>query len=530
MKKSMAKEMLETLRLYKQSRNEMDKKIIENENWFKGDYWQYIKGGNGGDGSEPTTPFIFNACWNKHADAMDNYPEPVFLEREASDRAEAESLSKIVPLVLEKADFEKVYSDVWWYKLKQGAGVYGILWDNNRDNGQGDIAIKKIDLLRFYCEPNIEDIQDSRFLFVLSLADTATLQSEYKNLKIKDDAINSTSDGYFGEYSQEALKGKTLVIDCYEKSRNKDGDAVVHLTKLAGEEVLYSTRNDKTLSENGLYDHGKYPFVIDKFIPIENSVFGMGLIDVAKGTQAYIDKLDYLIERNCIISGKPRWLVKNASGINKEALMDMSVDVVPCDTAVDDGAIRPVQASPIPNHVMIHRQNKISELKEVIGNRDFTQGGTIGGVTAYGAITALQETGAKLSRDNIKESYRVFHDIAYFCVELIRQFYDAQRNFRILGKNGDVEYLSVDKNLIKSRSSHYKSAIFDIRIVPQRKNPFNTISHNQLILDLMKMGAFTPQMAESSAIALDAMILDNKDEIIRKLKVSADSYDDSPYN
>ena len=200
----------------------------------------------------------------------------------------------------------------------------------------------------------------------------------------------------------------------------------------------------------------------------------------------------------------------------------MSNDVIPCDITVDESVIRPIQAQAVPYNIMEHRQSKINELKEVIGNRDFTQGGTMSGVTAYSAITALQETGSKLSRDVLKSSYRAFHDVVYLCVELIRQFYSDSRMFRILGKDGQQKYVAFDnKNLV---GSGLNSSVFDIRIIPQRKNPFSTATHNQLILDLYKLGAFAPQTAKSAQAAVDAMIIDNKDEIVDKLRNIADEY------
>lgn len=525
LKKSEVDEILDAFFKYKNARTKIDSKIIENENWFKGDYWQYIKTNTMVDGAEPTTPFLFNACWNKHADAMDNYPEPIFLEREANDRNEAQMLSKVVPLILEKNNFERVYSDVWWYKLKQGTGMYAVLWDQSKNNGIGDITIKKMDILRFYSEPGVDDIQNSNYIFVISIEDTKALRDYYDDENIKSDAVANVSCDYFGEMTSDMLDGKTCVIDCYEKAYNSDGRRIVHLTKIIGNTCVYSTKTDKRLLETGLYNHGLYPFVTDNFIPIENSVFGLGMVDIAKGTQAYIDKLDYVIERNSLIAGKQRWLVKNSAGINREALLDMSNDVIPCDITVDESAIRPIQAQPVPNNIMGHRQNKISELKEVIGNRDFSQGGTASGVTAYSAISALQESGTKLSRDVIKASYNAFHDVVYLCVELIRQFYNTSRTFRILGDNGESQYISFDnKKLIKDNDKNLSSSIFDIKIVPQKKNPFSTLSHNQLIMELYKMGAFAPQFAESAQVAVDSMIIDNKELIIDKLKAVAKKF------
>lgn len=513
------------LELYRRAKQETDRSILTDEDWFRAKHWKHMKGRQTSLGHEPTTPFILNAVWNKHADAMDQYPEPIFLEREESDRPLAEKLSKIVPLVLEKNDFEKIYSDVWWQKIKHGTGIYYVGWDSSKENGLGDIVIRKVDLLRFYAQPHIDDIQQSQYIFVLSLANTAELRRRYPDKKIGSDADSITLESYFGCYDSAELADKSCLVDCYEKARNSRGKEVVHLTKMVGETILYSTKNDPAFTETGLYEHGQYPFVVDPFIPNENSLYGIGLVEIARPTQEYIDRLDYLIEANCLVSGRQRFIVKRSSGIRSEDVRDMSRDFIECDSSAEDGVIRPLQAAAFPSHVMEHRQRKVDELKEVVGNRDFSQGSTNGGVTAYKSISALQEAGNKLSRDVQKSSYRSFRQIVNLCVELIREFYDEARSFRITGTDGSTSYVSLSNQKLKPQpetgldgSTLYRKAIFDIKIISQRKNSADAEQHNSLIRELYQAGAFTPEHAQGAVIALSAMTLENKDRIIRALE------------
>ncbi len=513
------------LELYRRAKQETDRNILTDEDWFRAKHWKHMKGRQTSLGHEPTTPFILNAVWNKHADAMDQYPEPIFLEREESDRPLAEKLSKIVPLVLEKNDFEKVYSDVWWQKIKHGTGIYYVGWDSSKENGLGDIVIRKVDLLRFYAQPHIDDVQQSQYIFVLSLADTAELRRRYPDRKIVSDADSITLESYFGCYDSAELADKSCLVDCYEKARNSRGKEVVHLTKMVGETILYSTKNDPAFAETGLYEHGQYPFVVDPFIPNENSLYGIGLVEISRPTQEYIDRLDYLIEANCLVSGRQRFIVKRSSGIRSEDVRDMTRDFIECDSSAEDGVIRPLQAAAFPSHVMEHRQRKVDELKEVVGNRDFSQGSTNGGVTAYKSISALQEAGNKLSRDVQKSSYRSFRQIVNLCVELIREFYDEARSFRITGADGSTSYVSLSNQKLKLQpetgldgSTLYRKAIFDIKIISQRKNSADAEQHNSLIRELYQAGAFTSEHAEGAVIALSAMTLENKDKIIQALE------------
>ena len=167
---------------------------------------------------------------------------------------------------------------------------------------------------------------------------------------------------------------------------------------------------------------------------------------------------------------------------------------------------------------------KIDELKETSGNRDFSQGGTTGGVTAASAIAALQEAGSKLSRDMIKGSYRAFAKVGYLCIELIRQFYTEPRCFRIAGDNGD-EFQSLDNRALlpQSQGSIYglnlgeRLPVFDVRVVSQKASPFSKAAQNELAKELYTMGFFRPDMGEQALAALEMMDFEGKDIVKRSI-------------
>ncbi len=114
------------LEKYKAGKAALDQRIIENEQWFRMQHWRSYKNNMMEGKPKPASGWLFNSIANKHADAMDNYPEPNILPRAADDEETAKVLSKIFPVLLEQADYEEVYSDTWWRKLKQGTGVKGV--------------------------------------------------------------------------------------------------------------------------------------------------------------------------------------------------------------------------------------------------------------------------------------------------------------------------------------------------------------------------------------------------------------------
>ena len=99
-----------TLNKYKEGKANLEKRIIDNEQWYKLRHWECMRDKT--EAVQPTSAWLFNCIANKHADAMDNFPSPNILPREEGDKAEAEMLTSIVPVVLEQCDFEATYSDV----------------------------------------------------------------------------------------------------------------------------------------------------------------------------------------------------------------------------------------------------------------------------------------------------------------------------------------------------------------------------------------------------------------------------------
>ena len=107
----------QTLQRYKAGKAALDRRLVDNELWFRMGHWKNYQNPMMPGKAQPSSGWLFNSIANKHADAMDNYPEPNVLPRAADDEATARALSSVLPVVLEQADYEQVYSDCWWRKL-----------------------------------------------------------------------------------------------------------------------------------------------------------------------------------------------------------------------------------------------------------------------------------------------------------------------------------------------------------------------------------------------------------------------------
>ena len=525
---------IDLLTEYKNGKTMLERRVVDDELWWELRHWEVMRRGRGRDRckdpevrAEPTSAWLFNAIVNKHADAMDNYPEPVVLPRERSDEESARVLSSILPVVLEYNDFEQTYSDNWWEKLKHGTAAYGVFWDPSRDNGLGDIAIREIDLLQLFWEPGITDIQRSANLFIVELVDEEVLEQRYPEHKGRLGGNVIDVSQYIYDDTVDT-SGKSVVVDWYYKRKESSGRTVLHYAKFVGTTLLYASENDPEYRDRGWYDHGMYPVVLDVLYPEKGTPVGFGYVAICKDPQLYIDKMSANILENAMMTTRKRFFVSSSTGVNREQFLDWSNPLVDVQGELDDRRIQEIVTQPLSGIYLDVMNQKIEEMKDTASNRDVNSGSTGSGVTAAAAIAALQEAGNKTSRDMIAASYRAHVQINTMCIELMRQFYDETRSFRITGRApGSYQFQEFSNAAIRDQlmpasyagqEEVYRRPIFDVKIKAQKKNPFSRMEQNERAKELYGLGFFNPERAQEAMGALEMMEFEGIDKVREQVR------------
>ena len=278
----------------------------------------------------------------------------------------------------------------------------------------------------------------------------------------------------------------------------------------------------------GLYDHGLYPFVFDPLWPVEGSPCGYGYVDLCMNTQMQIDMLDTAFLKNAMVGATPRYFERIDGAINEAEFKDINKAIVHVNGTLDDTGIRPIDYSPLAGNYINFYQNKITEIRETSGNTESANGIYSGGVTAASSIAALQEASGKTSRDASRASYRSFAEMTNMIIELIRQFYDLPRMFRIKGEQGQQEFAMVDNSMMQpqpigvgSVDLGYRLPVYDVKVEIQKRNAYTRTSQNELALQLYQLGFFNPQLAQPALNCLDMMDFDGKEEVVRKIEQNA---------
>ena len=525
------REFTRVLQKYKAGKASIERRTIAAENWWKlRNQAEERKSIEGLQGFQAVSGWLHNIIVSKHADAMEAYPEPAILPREAGDRQEAGMLSRIIPVILEQNEFEKTYSDAMWQKLKTGTGVYKVWWDAEKLNGLGDIAIERVDLLNLFWEPGAADIQDSRYFFHTRLEDNEELEESYPQLKgrLKSSGFLANRFVYDDAVSTE---GKSTVIDVYYK-RRQDGRTVLHYCKYVGDTVLYATENEVALARmegretegRGLYDHGLYPFVFDSLFPIEGSPCGYGFIDLCQNGQTQIDMMQTAFLKNTMVGSVPRYFQRVDGAINEEEFLDLNNPIIHVNGNLGQDSLRTVDYRPLSGNYIDMRTSVINELRETSGNTETSVGLVSSGVTAASAIAALQEASGKGSRDATRSSYRVYSKIIGLCIELIRQFYQLPRQFRILGQMGTEQFVAYNNQGLQPQRQFFgeielemRLPVFDIKVVPQKSSSYTRLSQNELALQFYQLGFFSPGQADQALACMSIMEFEGKDQLMQQI-------------
>ena len=521
------------LQKYKECKANLERRIVENEEWFKMQHWPMIqKKEQKKDDIRPASAWLFNSIINNHADIMDNFPEALILPRERSDEATAKTLSSVIPVILQQNDYEQVYSDIGWYKLKAGSSAQSICWDNTKLNGLGDISIKKCDIINLFWQSGITDIQDSANVFYVTLVDNDELKKNYPNLKSLGNYPELDVNKYIYDDQVDTTE-KSAVVDWYYKQHvsgyDKDGipqtKTILQYCKFCNGQVLFASENDPQMREEGFYRHGMYPFVIDTMYPEEGMLCGFSDIDVMKDCQAYIDKMQQAILDNALSNSRNRAIFNDAAGINEKEFSDPSCTLVHANGNLGENAYRPLEGKPLHGIYVTVLNNKIQELKDTSGNTASSQG-QASSVTSASGIASLQEAAGKLARDSNKSAYRAFAHVVQMVIELIRQFYTEERCFRITGDDGEQDFVDFDNSGLLPREQGQafeidlgnRLPIFDTEIRPAKKSAYSKESQNQMALNFYAAGFFAPANADAAIACLNMMEFDGKEKTLAQIK------------
>ena len=454
-----------------------------------------------------TLKSTFNNCV---ADQMDNMPEAVMLPETKEMENVAEDLTDIVRFVLSQNQYESLHRRRVEDCFCTGTSVTQVAWDSDMDGGRGNVALVRWPIEAFLWDPAAENLQDGRAVFKVSWHPMSWFEQHYPE---QYPFIGSDEAEYSGlgvaaaqEESRPADEQRAMLIEYWYRLYDaKLRRYTVNVAYLAGGAVL-SHHTD-------VYRHGKYPFVLDVYTPIEGLPVGDGMVQELAPMMRYVNRYASYIDMNLRMASKGRLLVDRNAGLDKEALLDWETDVVEGDR-IDPGALQWMQTQPFGGMATRQMMQLQADIKQDSGQNQFSRGETVGGVTAASAISALQEAGGKITRLRTHVFNQGFREIAAQVMWLISQFYDCRRVLYITGRqvNADPERL-----FGKSLPGVTPPPPYTVQVQVQRRNPLRQQAQNDLFLQAYRLSAEAGQYFPLSAL-FEILHVDGKESILPLLR------------
>ena len=105
----------------------------------------------------------------------------------------------------------------------------------------------------------------------------------------------------------------------------------------------------------------------------------------------------------------------------------------------------------------------------------------------------------------------------YKLISLIRQFYDEDHFYRIVGEDGEEQYIKYNGQAAIKDGRH---PAYDIEVTTEKQSEYTRMSNNDLMLSFFSAGFFDPRLAPQALACLRQMDFDGKEELIRIIRAN----------
>jgi hypothetical protein len=493
----------------------------DNECYLEGKHWDLVKSDDP-DEPKPHTPVLWSTRENILADLVEAYPkanpEP---ERVADDKK-----VKIIADLLNSVRYRRGYKAKWAQAMKgvldQGVDIIEVFWNKTLYGGLGDVDYMRWSIRNCRFDPYVADVNDSEAFITFTFENRRSVIAKYPSKREQISNTNSfgiTPADLTGGNGTPAPANNNMVLvarmfwreikviptdvgEVYEYS--------VHFTKIAGNAVVERAKANDNGTVKSLYRHGEYPFVPYTSEDKDGSLFPLGLIDRFKKTQWFVDVTDQMVLKNLFVSARQKMLVRDTANIDMEGLKNWKQDIVK-GADISESAVRWMDNPAFASGPMGYSKQKADSMKEESGENQFSRGEGGRGVTAMGAIMALQDKGAKRHRKLVTRAYNAECKVNMLAVQLMAEFYTEPRVAVIVDDQGNK---TEQKVTVADFLADGQKGLIDMhmRMSVEKDTGYETNVKNQQAVELMQAQAISPK------IGLTMMQFDDKEKVMELIK------------
>lgn len=454
------------------------------------------------------------STFNNHvADQMENLPEPRIMPETPDLSQQAMDLQDALRYIIYDVNN---YTEIHRRRAEDlygpGTAITQIVWDADMAYGKGDVAIIRWPVEAFLWDPKAENIQDARAVIKTSWHPLSWYAEHYPNaapyIRDEDSQYNDTGNPESQKGKVSGDEGRAMLLEYWYRTYDaKKRKYTVNVAYCAGGALLEEHKN--------VYMHGMYPFVLDVHSTIEGQPVGEGLVSELASMMRYINRYARYIDTNLRMSSKARMLVREGSGIDRDALADWSQDLIEGSSVEKGRDWDWLQHAPFNGLALNQMVQMQTDLKQDSGMNSFVRGETTGGIVSGKGISALQESGSKIVRLRTDTLNNGFREIVKHIIWLMSEFYDKERMLMLTGRNGmprEVR-LTPEKFFGKKTKGAISPPPYTVQVEVQRRDPAVVASFNEMCMQAYTMAAQAQQFFPLSAL-FELLNINEKDRLL----------------
>ena len=486
--KPLADALAELFREYAVDYDKEWKRINDNAAMYRGDHWAGMTDTSGttANAPKPSTPIITSTIENLKADLSEDFPTAVIEPDIVLDGLDitAKVLTRAIWQDLDACGWAAEYDSFTLDLLVDGWAPLEIGYDPDMDNF-GGTYIRHVSNKNWMCDPQTPNVQDGRAIFKFERMPRDWFYQRYPDFAqfIGGDSDLLSED--HDEYGNTMIPNKRQFVRLIEAwIRMYDAEAGkyrVHFVLMAGGQILFNSAEEKP---DGFYEHGKYPFVVGRLYKLKGNPLGFGIVDLFKEANRYSDKMEQIILLNAYRASRPRLMVQRDAVDSMDEITDYANEVIAVNG--NPQTVAQWQATqPLPSHVFAYMADLRNMIKQESGANDMTRGQAGGGVTATGAITALQEMATKRSRMEGRSIHSAFQEAIRMLIETMRGCDMKEREIGIT-YNGVKKAYPFSSLGLKAWMEKGVPVERFVTIRTARQTQYSMIQHNNVWLEMMK--------------------------------------------
>lgn len=421
---------------------------------------------------------------------------------EDADVFAAQAGEQIWDSLWRRLKFNKTLREAVFWQAVCGTGYIKSYWDPTKmdpdSDIEGDISIEHVSPLHIFI-PDLmaTDIEQQPYVIHAQMRSKQWIKTNLKVDSASSDKLDSVEEGLknvMNITSAENKKDMAIVLEVWVKPG--------YLPELPKGGV-FTVANGQVAQgfDEWPYTHGQYPFSKLDSIPTGKFYTASVIEDLIPLQKELNRSRGQLIESKNRMS-KPQLTAQKGS-VDPRKITTEPGQVIEYAVGFDPPTPLPLQG--IPSYVTDEINRLYTDMQDLSGQHDVSNGSTPPGVTAATAISFLQEQDESLISTHFTSIEEAIEKIAGQTLNYVQMFWDEPHTVKVVGTEGSFDVQIFKGSDLKGNT--------DIRCESGSALPTSRAAKQAFIMDLMKMQFIPPDEG------LEMMEIGGIDKIYERIQV-----------